>query len=595
MGTNIRLLLLLLLLAPLLPAHAGRDDDAAAKAGVAAPAEWIFPPARPLRVWTIHGLWYERWGLDRAFARAGGAAVTESWFQPNWIRWYTPDSFDELQRHHLVIVADVNANAFASGRDPGVMRRMLKDYVAGGGSVLFLGGWFAYGGEYRGTAFEEIAPVTFGEGRDLVQVPGLPLVAGPDTLGKAFPVAWDESPRVYWLHAVTPRPGAKVLVTAGGKPLLVAGTYGKGRVAVFAGTLLGDPPAGALPFWAWNGWPTVLAQTVRWLAEPAGQPAPAADLRAPFAAALGKANGKADAEMAVFARFARKATDAGNTALLLAALADAAWDPSPELIETLARAAAAVPDPRYTEPAAALAHAGKLGRAQLGLRVLGAAHAPEAKALLLEALATGALPAGDDEELQPEAMGKSGDDGAHLIRLAALDGLAALGDPSALPALRKVIADNAKKLPKVADYPKDVPPAMELYQGALLAAVRCGDAAATGPLIDQLLINGYIRVNLMFGANEDGKGPAAELRRAAARRELTALQRRQERACTLLGALPPAVLLPLAQRLAAESEPTVAPLAAAVFASPANPRTPAITATLKTSPVPAVADLATAQ
>lgn len=60
--------------------------------------------------------------------------------------------------------------------------------------------------------------------------------------------------------------GGEAVVTAGEKPILVLGTYGKGRVAVFAGTVLGEPDEGTLPFWEWDHWPTLLGRTLQWLA-----------------------------------------------------------------------------------------------------------------------------------------------------------------------------------------------------------------------------------------------------------------------------------------------------------------------------------------
>ena len=40
----------------------------------------------------------------------------------------------------------------------------------------------------------------------------------------------------------------------GGKPFLVVGDYGKGKVAVIAATPFGQPKPGQTPFWAWDGW-----------------------------------------------------------------------------------------------------------------------------------------------------------------------------------------------------------------------------------------------------------------------------------------------------------------------------------------------------
>ena len=52
--------------------------------------------------------------------------------------------------------------------------------------------------------------------------------------------------------------------------VLIVGNYGKGRVAVFAGTPMGVPPKGQTPFWTWAGWPRLMKQTADWLAGKGG-------------------------------------------------------------------------------------------------------------------------------------------------------------------------------------------------------------------------------------------------------------------------------------------------------------------------------------
>ena len=169
------LALCVLLIACCATAFALSDDEEAVKQGVKAPEAWVFPAHTPLRVLTVRGLWYEYYGIERALARLGGAYVSESWHSPKSLRYY-PESYDLLMRHHLVVVGNVNGNAFGPAR-----RKMLKDYVEQGGAVLLLGGKFAFGKQYHGNALEEISPVTYPEASDQVGVPdGLPLTPGPD-------------------------------------------------------------------------------------------------------------------------------------------------------------------------------------------------------------------------------------------------------------------------------------------------------------------------------------------------------------------------------------------------------------------------------
>ena len=64
-----------------------------------------------------------------------------------------------------------------------------------------------------------------------------------------------------------PKSGAQVHMSAGTEPVLLTGTFGQGKVAVFTGTVLGQAAPNAQPFWTWNGWPGTLSGTLSWLAK----------------------------------------------------------------------------------------------------------------------------------------------------------------------------------------------------------------------------------------------------------------------------------------------------------------------------------------
>ncbi len=72
-------------------------------------------------------------------------------------------------------------------------------------------------------------------------------------------------PTVFWLHRLKPKPDATVVLKAGDYPLLVTGQFGKGKVALFAGTPMGKPGKGQTPFWKWDGWTALLKNLVTWL------------------------------------------------------------------------------------------------------------------------------------------------------------------------------------------------------------------------------------------------------------------------------------------------------------------------------------------
>jgi len=51
---------------------------------------------------------------------------------------------------------------------------------------------------------------------------------------------------------------------AGSEPVLVTGSYGQGRVAVFYGTTLGVSDPGHLALWQWDDWPALLTDVIYW-------------------------------------------------------------------------------------------------------------------------------------------------------------------------------------------------------------------------------------------------------------------------------------------------------------------------------------------
>jgi uncharacterized membrane protein len=106
-------------------------------------------------------------------------------------------------------------------------------------------------------------PVTVAQAKDIRQA-AQPLPLRPGTsLASSLPAdLWNEPACLYWRHIVKPRPQAEALLSAGGEPVLFAGGFGKGRVVVFTGTVLGEPAGNERPFWQWNGWPQVMGKII---------------------------------------------------------------------------------------------------------------------------------------------------------------------------------------------------------------------------------------------------------------------------------------------------------------------------------------------
>ena len=172
-----------------------------------------------------------------------------------------PKRLDGLNGVGVVVMANVSAAALNGFEG----RRTLRQFVQRGGGLLVFGGPLSLGkGEMAGCAFEPALPVTTTGPWDLVKAKSpvvTPAKASPITAG----LAWSGKPVLVYYQKTAAKPGADVLLECDGFPMLVTGRYGKGRVAVFAGTYLGTPGHGAVLFHQWPDYTTLLTRVIRWL------------------------------------------------------------------------------------------------------------------------------------------------------------------------------------------------------------------------------------------------------------------------------------------------------------------------------------------
>ncbi len=149
-----------------------------------------------------------------------------------------------LDEYSVMIVG----NAFLSSLE--VCMQRIRSFVKDGGILIVTGGPSAFGtgGYEKHPILKELLP--------LESVPfDLRPAAGKDRIDSGVAITGTgirsgKEPYVYWMHRLVKlRPSAEVLWKAGGEPLLVKGSFGKGRVLCFLGTPLGDPKDGKTPYW----------------------------------------------------------------------------------------------------------------------------------------------------------------------------------------------------------------------------------------------------------------------------------------------------------------------------------------------------------
>jgi hypothetical protein len=469
--------------------------------------------------------------------------------------------------HHLVVVSNVGAGSF------GKNQQVLVDFVKHGGSVLFLCGSDAFGDQSEKSAFAEMIPLEFpAEGPwrlETEQVSeGLELKPGPDFAGDKLPgVTPDNPPRVYSYCRVKPRRGAKVLLIAGdGNPILIVHPFGQGRVAVFAGTCRGYPKEGQVAYWRWSEWPALLADAVRQLAA-ASREAPhglddrsrqaivGAKLRA-FDLLDGVDEANREEFEAVLQQAAMRCHDKPTAEFLLRLVADYPLGLPSDLAGALGQAVSGWVDRSHAKLAHALLDSGDVGKTLMGLVVLGASRAEDARSTLEEFYEAGEPRERSGSEFSlatadpgtVEAFMQAARE-AGQIRRAAIAGLGCLGDRDALPLLRRAAANYAAKgRYQPEKETAEIEPEHRNYQNALMASLLCGDDGAAGPLVDSLLGNLSV-INRID--TETGDPQSAKIWQQQLYRRLTAVN--------------PGTLPALARRVAEEPSGNVTALALAAF------------------------------
>jgi len=205
-------------------------------------------------VLVVRGLFNRLYQLDAAIQALPGAKQSDAYTsyhpqQGTRLQGYQWD-WGPIWQQDVIVLADVETKGLNYGQ---VL--LLSEWVKDGGGLLILGG-----------------PVTLGQDDNMKRAWPLLLpirLGGPWEIRKCEPpvkIAGLGQGAVFYRHVVQPKPGAEVVLQgAGGEPLLVRHVYGKGRVAVFTGTVLGEAPAGTKAFWETPEWTYNLGLVLRWL------------------------------------------------------------------------------------------------------------------------------------------------------------------------------------------------------------------------------------------------------------------------------------------------------------------------------------------
>ena len=197
--------------------------------------------ARESVLW-VRGLYDNLLGLDEAILKAFPTGKIDKMYQ----RDFKPTK-DSLAAFGTLILPNVPVDYLQMPA-----RKVIRDWVKSGGHLVILGGSVAFGqGGMVGTYLEEILPVEIRKKAD-VFAPDKPLQLKGGSMGT-----------VYYLHDHAAKPGAEVLLTAGGYTLASRISVGKGTCTAFSGTVLGASASEADAFWRKPLWVDELASMIR--------------------------------------------------------------------------------------------------------------------------------------------------------------------------------------------------------------------------------------------------------------------------------------------------------------------------------------------
>lgn len=186
-----------------------------------------------------------------------------------------PQTAEALAEYDAVMFSDVGANTMNLPMNvfqrlqPTVNKlELVREYVERGGAFVMIGGYLTFQGIqgrgcYKRTAIEELLPVELLEGDDRVErsqgvTPRVTDPAHPAMAG--LPETW---PQVLGYNRLLPKPGSQVLAQVGEDPLVVLGTYGKGRVCAYATDCA--PHWSPVSFCTWEGYPRLWRNLLDWL------------------------------------------------------------------------------------------------------------------------------------------------------------------------------------------------------------------------------------------------------------------------------------------------------------------------------------------
>lgn len=234
-------------------------------AGITLPKDLAIKRDDTLDVLVVKGLWNRFYHVEAALANLGKVKMTTAYttYHPQHdtqLSGFTLD-WKPIFTQDVIVLTNVEARGLGLGQV-----RMIEEFVKQGGGLVIFGGLLTLGQNWNmERGWTDFLPVELNMPWEIRQCKPAVEFALPETNSLLKDVSWQKAPVVLFRHMVKPKPGAKVLLSGTkGEPLIVGDQFGKGRVVVFTGTVLGEATNGQTAFWDSSAWIDILGKVVLW-------------------------------------------------------------------------------------------------------------------------------------------------------------------------------------------------------------------------------------------------------------------------------------------------------------------------------------------
>ena len=193
-----------------------------------------------------------------------------------------PFDLDGLNAYDAILLSDIGANSlllhpdvWLNGKPVANRLKLLKAWTEGGGGLAMIGGYLSFQGidgraRWHRTPVEEVLPVECLPNDDRLEIPnGFSAVIDPRNSHPILKGLEGKWPILLGANEVKVKKADNVEVLArlpedeGGHPLLVTGSYGKGRTLAWTSDL--SPHWLPASFYEWPGYATLWCNVLAWL------------------------------------------------------------------------------------------------------------------------------------------------------------------------------------------------------------------------------------------------------------------------------------------------------------------------------------------